>query len=61
MTGEDRDEGDSERTTGMHPDQLAFWIVAMDAGIICFSFMVFRCLCLGGRGRWAVGVGLAID
>ena len=41
MTGEDRDEGDSERTTGMHPDQLAFWIVAMDAGIICFSFMVF--------------------
>ena len=59
MTGEDRDEGDSERTTGMHPDQLAFWIVAMDAGIICFSFMVFLhvvCVWAGeGGGRWALG------
>ena len=40
MTGDDSDEGDSERIIGMHPDQLAFWIVAMDAGT-CFSFMIF--------------------
>lgn len=39
MTGDDSDEGDSERIIGMHPDQLAFWIVAVDAGI-CFSFMI---------------------